>query len=56
MLTQFNVERSKKLWVSNGFTTVRGLEEELRRCIVSLGLMFFLTCVEIKRVRTVQLS
>ena len=41
MLTKFNVGRSKKLWVSNGFNTVRGVGEELRRYIVSRALKFF---------------
>ena len=56
MLTQFNVRRSKKLWDSNGFNTVRGVREELRRYIVSRAITFFLACVEIKSVRTVKLS
>ena len=41
MLIRFNVGRSKKLWVSNAFNTVRGVGEELRRCNVSRTLMFF---------------
>ena len=48
MLTQFNVGRSKKLWVINGFNTVRGVGEELRRCNVSRALMFFWRVLKLK--------
>ena len=48
MLTQFNVGRSKKLWVSNGFNTVRGVGEELRWCNVSRALMFFWRVLKLK--------
>ena len=48
MLTQFNVGRSKKLWVSNGFNTVLGVGEELRRYIVSRALTFFWRVLKLK--------
>ena len=48
MLTQFNVGRSKKLWVSNGFNTVFGVGEELRRYIVSRALTFFWRVLKLK--------
>ena len=50
MLTQFNVGRSKKLWDGNGndFNTVRGMEEKLRRCIVSNALTLFWGVLKLK--------